>query len=262
MTNDTHMTIHDYFKRAGMGSDMGRHLRKRPASSSGDGDDFVRLLEGLQPPPQPSTTSSPIGMGISDYWKHPLAAKPTIRERSAPSNGAASTRNTFGQTVSTEPKPSIPETWVDASALTPSTPETQKNSQREMMPDELISDSIYAAADKYNVPAGLIRSVIRAESNFQPDAVSRAGAQGLMQLMPATAKELGVEDAFDIEQNIDGGARYLRQMLDMFNGNLKQALAAYNAGPGTVRRYNGNVPYQETRNYVSKVLAFSRQYAV
>jgi len=105
----------------------------------------------------------------------------------------------------------------------------------------------------------LIRGVIQAESNFRVGAVSRAGAQGLMQLMPSTAKELGVTKPFDIDQNIDGGARYLRKMLDRFGGDVKLALAAYNAGPGTVRKYAGNVPYRETIQYVDRVLRFSAQ---
>ena len=118
----------------------------------------------------------------------------------------------------------------------------------------LIADSIKAAARKYNLPEKLIASVIQAESNFQVDAVSPAGAQGLMQLMPATAKELGVDNPFDARQNIDGGAGYLRQMLDRFGGEIRLALAAYNAGPGTVEKYNGNVPYRETQNYIERVL--------
>ena len=118
-----------------------------------------------------------------------------------------------------------------------------------------IQISIEAAARKYNLPSKLIRSVIHAESNFRSDAVSPAGAQGLMQLMPATAREMGVTDPFDVRQNIDGGTKYLRQMLDRFGGDLKLALAAYNAGPGTVTRYNGDVPYRETRDYVRRVLA-------
>ena len=97
--------------------------------------------------------------------------------------------------------------------------------------------------------------MIQTESGFRPDAVSPVGAQGLMQLMPTTAKDLGVSDPFDVEQNINGGAKYIRQMLDRFDGDLKLALAAYNSGPGTVNRYNGEVPYRETRQYVQRVLS-------
>ncbi|MBI5896680.1 MAG: lytic transglycosylase domain-containing protein [Desulfobacterales bacterium] len=122
-----------------------------------------------------------------------------------------------------------------------------------------IDQSIEKAAADYDLPAELIRGVIQAESNFQVRAVSPAGAQGLMQLMPATARELGVEDPFDIQENIDGGARYLRQMLDMFGGDLKQALSAYNAGPGTVMKYDGQVPYPETRHYVRKVMLYAQR---
>ena len=121
-------------------------------------------------------------------------------------------------------------------------------------PDERVEKSIQQAAGKYNLSPELIRSVIRAESNFQVDAVSPAGAKGLMQLMPETARELGVTNVFDIQQNIDGGARYLRQMLDRFGGDMKRALAAYNAGPGAVEQFNGNVPYAETRQYVKRVM--------
>ena len=126
---------------------------------------------------------------------------------------------------------------------------------------QLIEENVQKAAAKYNLRPGLIKAVIRAESNFQVRAVSHAGAKGLMQLMPATAGELGVTDIFDIEQNIDGGAKYLRRMLDRFDGNVRKALAAYNAGPGTVVKYNGQVPYPETRQYVQRVLRFSRQMA-
>jgi soluble lytic murein transglycosylase-like protein len=125
-----------------------------------------------------------------------------------------------------------------------------------------IEKSISKAAQKYDLPVKLIKGVIRAESNFQVKAVSRAGAQGLMQLMPATARELGVENPFNIEENIDGGARYLRKMLDSFGGDLKLALAAYNAGPEAVIKYGGKVPpYLETQQYVQRVLRFARQMA-
>ena len=122
---------------------------------------------------------------------------------------------------------------------------------------QIIDRSILRAAEKYDLPPALIRGVVRAESDFQVQAVSPAGAQGLMQLMPATARELGVEDPFDIAQNIDGGARYLRQMLGLFDGDVRHALAAYNAGPGTVKRYNGIPPYPETVHYVNRVMRFS-----
>ena len=120
--------------------------------------------------------------------------------------------------------------------------------------EQQIEHAIQTAARKYALPPRLLRSMIRHESNFDPQAVSAAGAQGLMQLMPDTARELGVDDPFDIHQNIDGGARYLRQMLDRFRGNRSLALAAYNAGPGTIARYGGVPPYPETRRYVQQVL--------
>ena len=126
---------------------------------------------------------------------------------------------------------------------------------------QMIDQNVQKAAAKYDLSPDLIRGVIRAESNFKVKAISSAGAQGLMQLMPATAKELGVNNPFDIEQNIDGGAKYLRKMLDRFDGNVRTALAAYNAGPGTVIKYNGRVPYPETRQYVRRVLRFSGQMA-
>jgi len=118
-----------------------------------------------------------------------------------------------------------------------------------------IDRNIHNAARKYDLSPRLLRSLIRHESNFDPQAVSSAGAMGLMQLMPDTARDLGIHDPFDVEQNIDGGARYLRQMLDRFRGNRTLALAAYNAGPGTVERYGGVPPYPETQHYVQKVLS-------
>ena len=108
---------------------------------------------------------------------------------------------------------------------------------------------------EHSVEPALVKAVIAAESNFDPKAVSRKGAQGLMQLMPGTARLLGVEDAFEPEQNVSGGTRYLRKMLTRY-GDMTRALAAYNAGPEAVDRYRGVPPYPETQDYVDRVLTY------
>jgi transglycosylase-like protein with SLT domain len=109
-----------------------------------------------------------------------------------------------------------------------------------------------AAADRYGLPRELVRSVMAAESGFQPAAISPKGAIGLMQLMPGTAQLLGA-DAHDPAQNVDAGARYLRDLLEKYNYGLRHALAAYNAGPGAVDKYNGVPPYRETIDYIGRI---------
>lgn len=124
------------------------------------------------------------------------------------------------------------------------------------------SDWIDEASAKFNLPSNLLQAVIAAESAGNPNAVSKAGAKGLMQLIDSTASYVGVKDVFNPKENIHGGARYLREMLDMFGGNLELALAAYNAGPGNVMKYNGIPPFRETQNYVQRVKRYISHFTI
>lgn len=118
-------------------------------------------------------------------------------------------------------------------------------------------DAIFAeAAKRYKVPLNLLKAMGKAESGFNADAVSPAGAQGVMQLMPSTARALGVEDPFDARDNIMGGAKYISQKLRQYNGDVDLALAAYNAGSGNVARYGGVPPFAETRNYIARIKGY------
>lgn len=129
---------------------------------------------------------------------------------------------------------------------TPASPETES--------EVTIDDHIKEVADRYGVRADLVAAVIEAESEFNPRAVSRRGARGLMQLMPKTAATLGVDDPFDPKANIDAGVRHLRAMMDRFDNNIPLALAAYNAGEVAVIKHRGVPPYRETRAYVKRIL--------
>lgn len=138
---------------------------------------------------------------------------------------------------------------VDASIYTNPNVNFNKRATR----DEIIS-MIDDTSAKYGVDAKLIKALVKQESGFNPTAKSKAGALGLMQLMPSTAKGLGVKDPLDAKQNIEGGVKYVKSLLNRFDGNIILALAAYNAGPNAVKKYNGIPPYKETQNYVKSIL--------
>ncbi len=146
-----------------------------------------------------------------------------------------------------------PATRVNASLYTNTAKgaaDTEKITTREQ-----IKNLVSRLSQKHGVDEKLVNALIKQESGFNPNAKSRVGAMGLMQLMPATAKGLGVTNPMDPEQNVEGGIKYLKSMLNRYNGNIILALAAYNAGPGAVDKYDGVPPYKETQNYVKSILA-------
>lgn len=144
-----------------------------------------------------------------------------------------------------------PVTKVNANIYT----EQAKSASEKTTTRDQIKNIVFRAAKKHGVDEKLVNALIKQESGFNPNAKSRVGAMGLMQLMPATAKGLGVTNPMDPEQNVEGGVKYLKSMLNRYNGNVILALAAYNAGPGAVDKYSGVPPYKETQNYVKSILA-------
>jgi hypothetical protein len=149
--------------------------------------------------------------------------------------------------------PPPPELPAATAALTPQLVK-DANQAPAVLTREDLNEMLAKAGDEHHLDRDLLASVVKAESNGNARAVSRAGAQGLMQLMPATAAELGVEDSFRPQQNVRGGSTYLDALLTRYNDNLALALAAYNAGPAAVDKYRGIPPYRETRLYVARVI--------
>lgn len=174
---------------------------------------------------------------------------------STSSNGTTSALANLGSTLSASNVANIYDNYRNTYANNATetdtiAPVTSSASEKRTDYDAIIKK----ASETYGIPTKMIKAVIQQESGFNATATSGVGAQGLMQLMPATAKSLGVTDSTDAEQNIMAGTKYLKQMLNQF-GDYKTMLAAYNAGPGNVSKYNGIPPFTETQNYVSKVMA-------
>ena len=153
--------------------------------------------------------------------------------------------------------PTVDLAAVDAETTSRVPPAPERVAPREPIPFHGI---IVQVAGRYEVDPHLIRAIIFAESGYNPKAKSKKGAGGLMQLMPSTAKALGVQDIFDPEENIDGGVRYFRSLLDRFEGDVQLALAAYNAGSRYVRHYDGIPPFKATQRYIKKVLKFHEKF--
>jgi hypothetical protein len=268
MSSENHLTVRDYFDRA-----AGGRPRTKKGNSPGKTETrgFHQLLTSQQNQRSAKSRGRTGGLKISDYLARPVLTKHNLTLRPAVPPIKKDTANIPGVPL----PPVLSGTGkiaqkdpIRAGARIETTAKRHPQipgltAENTVLRDrQKIETSILNSARKYDLPVNLIASVIRAESNFDARAVSPAGAQGLMQLMPATARDLGVKNPFNIAENIDGGSRYLRQMLDSFDGDLKLALAAYNAGPEAVTKYGGKVPpYLETQQYVKRVLRFTRQMA-
>ena len=271
MAIGNHLTVRDYFDQVLVGRLAYRQGLSSSRTAGSDNKTFHHILGSLGNQQLNLHNLKPTGLTIVEYLNNPIRVKCQFNHQLAltrPNNNETSSDSAFSRPASvpvedTKAKFAAFSGQIKKSPQT-MTPSSSASPQKEIGTNVrlVIERSICNAARKYDLPTSLIRGVIKAESNFQVNAVSAAGAQGLMQLMPGTAKELGVDKPFDIEQNIDGGARYLKKMLDSFDGDIKVALAAYNAGPGAVAKYGGQIPpYTETERYIDRVLRFSKQTA-
>jgi soluble lytic murein transglycosylase-like protein len=275
MAIETNLTVEDYMKKASGRYKVIRQDLKPQKETQAASSDFNGILSTFKKPSRQLEPKTTKGLSVAGYRLHPVAR--AYNSIALPADSQSSTDLSRGVTAYKEASEYLlgPETQntqlpeagandrtlrAEQSASSDSqgvlSPTSGKSPShiRSSANSHKIEKAIQAAANQYQLSPKLIKGVIHAESDYDANAVSPAGAKGLMQLMPGTARELGVKNPFDIQQNIDGGVRYLKKMMDMFGGDVRQALSAYNAGPDTVKRYNGNVPYRETRQYVNRVM--------
>lgn len=166
--------------------------------------------------------------------------------------------NEYTSTVMMSTNPPVREVAASDSFEVTLSNASYANSE-ELMCSEELEGIFVEASETYDISLSLLKAVAKAESDFDPECTSSSGAMGIMQLMPGTAAELGVTDAYDPRQNIMAGAKYLSENLDIFHGDVSLAVAAYNAGRGAVAKYDGIPPYTETQNYVKKVLGYMNE---
>ena len=196
------------------------------------------------------------------YWsntQHRWKPVPTPTRRQM--RGARSAAAEVRALVDRTPLTPLPTAATEKTFAEFTSPDTRGLTTGHKITQPQVDAAIDAAAAKHHVDPNLVRSIIKVESNFNPRAVSRKGAMGLMQLMPATARDLNVRNPFDVEQNVDGGVRHFKELLDNFNGDVSMSLAAYNAGAGAVSRHGGVPPYAETRDYVKRITSLYGQEA-
>lgn len=168
----------------------------------------------------------------------------------------AAQQEASSNTIEPTTTPDFASTLQNAVSATADTPTTVSTNNTVSCSNEAMEAIFQQAANTYGVSANLLKAIAKAESNFTQYATSKSGAMGIMQLMPSTAAGLGVTDAYDVEQNIMGGANLISQLLVKYNGDTSLALAAYNAGSGNVDKYGGIPPFTETQNYVSKIIGY------
>ncbi len=214
-------------------------------------------IQAIAPSPTSPTASGPTDAASASQRMQQLQALIAAAGSGSTASFAAALKAASagpGAAQSPTPSPSA------ATAIEPSTPLNTATLAAGNAGASAYDAPIAQAAARYGIDPALLHGLIQQESGFDPNARSSSGALGLTQLMPGTATSLGVSNPLDPLQSIEGGARYLSQMLGRFGGNTADALAAYNAGPGAVSRYGGVPPYAETQDYVSKVMGYANAY--